>query len=772
MRLVAALALILTSAAGALAAPVVVTSGEHRDFTRIVLQFDGPTEWQFGRTLDGYALRVPGQVMDYDLSRAFDLIGRTRLSGMKAGEETGDLELGIACPCYAMPFEFRPGIVVIDLYEGTPPPGSSFEEILPPLDSPPAMAPPDPMAEAGLPDPSLAETALTDPVIRPDAAALVEGYDWTRLSLAEMGVDIGDPLQEAQNLPDSPLPEALAPDIDQLRSSLVRQMGAGATSGLIELRPPPKAADAMTFSEDEATAPVAKADPAEKAEQNTMRAHLGESPQIQLRDVGEARAALTAKGQACFTNEDLDLASWGAADRAIADQYGPVRQGMVGEFDKPSAEAIKRVVRFYLFIGFGAEARDLLRAYPDLFEEAPMWTSMAHLLDGEEDPVGAFAGMEDCDSPAALWAVLAKPEALPKDEIGRAAVARSFSALPAALRRLLGPRLVEIFLDAGDVGAATALSEAVLRAPGDAGPEVVMMEADMARAKGRIGEAEAMLEPLAATPGPSSTDALVDLVEHRAMVGQTVSEEEVMLLESALKEREGSPEEARYRTALVLARAASGQYDAAFAQTDDPTTLRSIWRLLAQAGGDTPLLNHATLAEGQEAPKEAQASAGIIADRMLTLGLADQAARWLALAPRVPNLLRARVALANGQAQEAIDLLADDMSERAMHVKAQGLIYLGDQAGAAQIYAELGKADQQWSILTTAQSWDALTEEAPAEWKSVAEIVTSPPPAPVDPLLGPGPLEQDRLLLDESASTRDAITNLLNSVQVPGPPSQ
>ena len=817
MRLAGALFFLLASVGLGWAAPVVVTSGEHRDFTRIVLQFEGQPDWQFGRTLDGYAIRVPGQRLDYDLTRAFALIGKTRLAALGPDPVTGDLALGIACACHAIPFEFRPGIVVIDLYDGEPPKGSSFEEPLPPP-TPSSLPPP---AEA---DPMAASAPLP---ASPDAEALVGGYDWTRLSLEQMGLAAGDPLLAQGNTPEAAPAKRPAPDLDQLRNSLVEELGMGATAGLIDLAPPPKAepdpaaehATAEHATADHGTKPAAhEPEPAstetaqadtghadtghtdtghtdagsladhakvsgstdEAAVESMMRTHLGETPEIQMRDVGEPRDPLTAQGETCLADEALDLPSWGA-DRAVADQIGPIRQGMIGEFDKPSPEAIKRVVRFYLFIGFGAEARSLLRAYPDLLEDAPILTAMAHLLDGEPDATGTFTGMEDCDTAAALWAVLSDPQSLPRDEIGRAAVARSFSAMPAAIRRLIGPRLVDAYLEAGDIPTATALSASVLRAPGDAGPEVVMMEAAMARALGHVGEAEAKLEPLASAPGPSSTDALVDLVEHRAMLGQSVSEEEVLTLEAALREREGSEDEARYRTALVLAKAASGNYDAAFAETEDPATLTSIWRLLAQAGGDTPLLNHATLADGQFPPPEAKDSAGIIADRMLMLGLADQAARWLTLAPKAPDLLRARVALANGAAREAIDLVKDDTSERAMNLKAQALLSLGDQQGAADIYAVLGQADQQISVLTTAQSWEKLSTEGPTPWKDVASIVTGiTPPEPVpspgtpapDPLVQDGPLAQNKRLVDDSALTRDAITNLLNSVPVSDPLSQ
>lgn len=762
MRFALALALVLALPVAGWSRPVTVTSGEHRDFTRIVLQFDAAVDWQVGRSLDGYALRLAGERGEYDLSKAFDLIGKTRLASLGADPVTGDLDIGIACACHAIPFEFRPGIVVIDLYDGPPPSGSSFEEPLPVL----AESPPPPVETAK------AEEAAPPPPAA-DGASLVEGYDWTRLSLAQMGLEPLAPVPGPGLEPEAPA--ALGPDIDSLRESLVQEMGMGATAGIIELAPPPKTADDPLAELAEEAVPQKPANEAAGSAEATldtmMRAHLGETPQINLRDVGDRGPPLTAQGAKCLTDETLDIAAWGS-DRPIAEQLGPIRNGMIEEFDKPSAEAIKRVVRFYLYIGFGAEARGLLRSYPDLLPEADVFTAMAHLLDSEPETQGVFTGMEDCDTAAALWAVLADPKALPREEIGRAAVARTFSSFPAALRRLLGPRLVDAYIEAGDIPTATALSEAVLRAPGDQGPEVVMMEAAMSRALGHAGEAEAKLEPLAAAPGPSSTDALVDLVEHRAMLGQRVSEEEVVTLEAALKERMGSEEEARYRKALVLAKAASGDFITGFAEAGDADTLSSIWRLLARSGGDTPLLTHATLAAGQPAPVEARESAGIIAERLLTLGLADQAARWLVLAPEVPNLLKARVALANGDAQGALDLIRDETSERALHLRAEALLAQGDQAGAARIYEELGKEDRQWSTLSAAQSWDVLSEDGPEAWKAVAAIIAEEPAAPADPATPIGTLEQDKLLVDQSASTRDAITNLLNSVQVPQPPSQ
>lgn len=779
MRLALGLALLLASGAAALAAPVVVTSGEHKDFTRLVLQFEAAPDWRLGRSLDGYDLRIAGAPPDYDLSRAFDLIGKTRLASLAADPLTGDLSLSIACACHAIPYEFRPGILVIDLYDGPAAPGSSFEQPLSQGEDPLLS---DAASGGQDEDPLLAgiePPASPDPALAGDT--LVEGYDWTRLSLQQMGIEAGAPPSVANNAPEAPLPKSLDPGLDRLRETLVRQMGQGATAGLLDLVPPKNSAsDAAEAPAEAEAATKPEGGPAEEVEAaaEILRAHLGETPELILRSTDERGPSLTASGAQCVPDEELELATWGA-ERPIAEQIGPIREGIVGEFDKPSAEAVKRVVRFYLYIGFGAEARALLRSYPDLVPGAEVLDSLALLIDNDPSPDNVFKGMQECETAAALWAVLADPAALPRDEIGRAAVARNFSALPAALRRLLGPRLVDAYLAADELAAATTLSESVLRAPGDPGPEVVMMQAAMDRAKGHMGKAESKLEPLAEAPGPASTDALVDLVEHRAMLGQRVSEEEVMTLESALKERTGSPEELRYRRAVVLAKAASGDFDTAFAEAEDRETLVSIWRLLATSGGDTPLLTHGVLAEGAAPPEEARGAAGLIADRMLMLGLADQAARWLELAPRAPNLLRARIALANGDAQGAMDLVKDEDSQQAMHLRAQALQSLGEDAEAAAVYAEMGKVDAQWSTLSQAQSWDSLSKDGPEQWKALAGLVTgqapeaAAPEAPAEGSTGPkGQLAEGNQLVDESASTRDAITNLLNSVQVPGLPSQ
>lgn len=102
-----------------------VRTGEHRDFTRLVVMLPAPADWSLRQTTTGYDLTVDEGELQFDLSDAFARIDQTRIR--KLGAEPGVLRIndGDPCECRAEAFEFRPGIVVIDFRDGKPeaPPG-------------------------------------------------------------------------------------------------------------------------------------------------------------------------------------------------------------------------------------------------------------------------------------------------------------------------------------------------------------------------------------------------------------------------------------------------------------------------------------------------------------------------------------------------------------------------------------------------------------------------------------------------------------------------
>ncbi len=729
-RWLAFLLILVFGVSSAGAGPVAITSGEHPGFTRLVMQYSGPVDWQFGRTADGYNLRVKQQKPVYDMAKAFDLIGKSRLSAIWADTTTGDLHLGIACACYAMPFEFRPGIIVVDLYDGAPRKGSSFEL---PLDGP--------VPVAALPEQP--KTQLPQPV-----------YNWADIAMAPVQHGAVMSLQPGTDPQPDGLP-AIDSGLESLRLSLMQELSRGASQGIVDMADPPKVAQNTSVEGDP-----------------SVQIHLGETPDLVIRQKGESQRPLTAQGADCLTDERLEIPVWGAS-RPVADQIGPERQGLTGEFDKPDPDAVTRAIRFQLFLGFGAEARNLMRAFPSNLPDKAIWESMAHILDDEPYPASIFSGMEDCGTAAALWATLADPNARPGSEQAKAAVLHSFSALPPHLRRLLGPHLVESFLATKDISVATALRDAILRVPGDPGPEIVLMQAKMDQVLGKPDKAEVQLKSLSTSPGPTSAEALVALVEQKATLGQAVDFSQVQALEEMLKERRGGTDAPRFQHALVLARAASGDFEGAFAEiAAAPDATATVWRLLAEAGADTALLTFATLGDTDLPPQAAQESAALIADRLLGLGFADQSAKWLTLADNAPALLKARVKLAAGDPKAALALLDDDESPVSLGIKAQAHQALGQAKEAAALYSQLGKPEDQMVALTQTGDLAALKVGGPEPWKAVADIVTAAPVAKtgVSPL--DGPLARNKALVQDSAATRDAITALLDSVKVPVPLTQ
>ena len=765
-----------------------VTSGDHPDFTRIVVQYGGPVDWKVGRTADGYELRLPENGMQYDLTKAFDLIQKNRLAAIWTDPQSGALHLSIACACFAIPFEFRPGTVVIDIRNGKPPKGSDFEM---PLDA---------NSAAVVPEFKPAKTDL------PAAKGPVSNYDWTAMALQSLP---GRQALASSDLGLSAEPPKLAPlNLEPLRQSLIEQLSLGASAGIVDMAKPKHA---TSGSDEENPNP-------------SVAVRSGDVANMVLRQKGEQVTPMTAKGGACFTDEQVGVAAWsvaptsmqkapdGAASAekppgesapkevptadapkahtsiggplegqvAIVMQFAPAMADLTGEFDRPDPEAVKRAVRFDLYIGFGAEARALLRAFPVAEEDRPIWESMARITDEEPDPNPVFAGMEACDTAAALWAVLADPKVLGVGQVQKSAIMRAFSALPSHLRGHFGPTLVDRFLAMQDFATATALRDAVTRGNPVARPEIELMQAAIDKASGSPGASVKRLETVAAESGPFNADAMVALILQRAELGQDVSYDQVRAIEEYAKERKGSQDHEKFNQALTLAYAASGDFDGAFANlANGPDAAGTLWRLLGNAGPDSALLTYATMDAGQEPPRSARASAGLIADRLLRLGLADQAARWLQVANDPPSLLAARIAVAQGLSQQALDLLGDQKSPAAIQVKLDALNQMGNERAVAALFADLGMTEEHWNAVSRTRDWQSLAADGPEVWKAAAATLAEVPATPdmpagasTGPMSPDGPLAKGQALIAESASTRNAITALLNSVKSPAAPSQ
>ncbi|MCZ8088822.1 MAG: hypothetical protein O9247_01820 [Rhodobacteraceae bacterium] len=641
----------------ALAQVVRVISGDHPTFTRLVLSFDRAPDWQLGRSPDGYALRLSGAQPRYDLSDIFRRITRDRVAAVWADPGDGMLRLRVACACHALPFELRPGVIVIDIRDGPPPPGSSFEAAL-----------------DGGALPPLADAPRPRPRARADMGPIP--FDWT----AQITPSNSNP-----PLPPPPLP-ALAEAA--LREELLQSLSRGMAEGLID-------PVSRLPTPDASPSPQRMPEPGNLRFGDPLDTRTGLSPPQQV----------AADGQACPDDSRLDLAAWGDTQPA-ATQLSNSLSGLLGEFDRPDPAAVQQAVRLHLHLGFGAEARALLQAFPIDGPDIRFLASLGRIVDGEADPDGPFRGMAGCDGAAALWALLADP-ALPPRLSRAPAVLRNFSVLPAPLRRHLGPGLAERFLAAGDAATAAALQDSFLRIPGPPDPRATVTEARITAALGAAPQAAELLQAPAAEPGPAQPLALVALVDLHAADGRALDPSVESALAAFLPQFSGTEDEAALRRAHVLALALTDQFDAAFAALPGSRAAApDLWRLLAQ-GPDDAVLLHAIGADPAAVPPSQRDS---IAQRLLDLGFPEEARRWagtlgpLALPPPDPDPL-----------QRAI----------------------------------------------RSRNWADLPSSAPEAWQSAAAQLSATP-ATTDP-----PLARSQALATSSEDTRAAILGLLDAIPPP-----
>jgi hypothetical protein len=737
---------------GVAARTIPVQSGEHDGFSRLVLELGAGADWSFGRTEDGYALRAGGAGRGFDVSKVYDLIPRTRIAAVWADPETGALRLRIGCACYAQPFEFQPGVLVIDVREGRAPPGSSFEE---PLDgvAVPELARPSGARPRRRPGPAGGD-ALTAapalPVARP-ADGRPETYDWAQHVIGgpqRPGPALEFPLSDRQG----------RPDVTALRDGLLRQLSDGAARGIVQLE-----------------LPEGKAAKAAEASEAGAQLRVGQDLGLVVLPGGteDARTRLTAEGAACPEDARLDLAAWGAEGRVMT-TIAPMRQGLLGEFDRPDPAAVDRAIRYYLSLGFGAEARQMLAAFDTPVADRDLLDAMARIMDGEEDPTHVFAALSACRTAAALWAALETPDLAALPDLQTDAVVRSFSALPPHLRRFLGPVLAERFIVLGDTGTARALTDAMLRVPGAADPEMRLTGTKVDLAMGATQEAEAGLEGLVAENSAATPAALIALAEARAADGGAVDQAGIGSLQAFVQEYRGSDLEPELRRALVIALATAGEFDAAFtAARDLAEPVPDLWRILAERGPDGAVLIHAVLPQGADLPPVDAGLRRLFARRLTGLGLPDPALRWLPgvtpdAAPQ-DRIAAAEAELRRGDGQAVLQSLAGLPGAETGMLRAAAHDLLDQPEQAMRDYAQLGDADGAARAARDAQDWSYLGSGDDGPWADAAGLVLPAPPAPATGMPPPGPLARSKALLEESSAARAVLGRLLAEVPDPAP---
>lgn len=714
-------------AAPALAQTASVTSGEHPEFTRLVVTLPEDAEWRFGRTEAGYELVAPAMPgLRYDLSGIWDRIPRTRLTNVWADPTTGALQLSLGCACNAFPFEFEPGTIVIDLRNGPAPPGSVFEAAL------------DGSAVGALA--SASERATPPPE--------TYGFDWLRAARRPSA-------PKTDNAPPT-LPLATGGvSLGPLRDALLMEISRGAAEGLVEVTP-------------KGLAEPAPDDIASNLPWSQIS--IGELPGLAVGASVPAMGDMQADGTACIPDTSLDIANWGG-DGPGALRIADARGALLGEFDVPDPLAVKRAVRHHLFLGFGAEALqylNFLEPSEPVDPETRMYQSIARAVDGMQDPESPFARMLRCDSAAALWAALLHDRLPAGADVNVSAILRGFFDLPPQLRQNLGQGLADRFLAFGDLEAARSVRDATARVPDISQQDVALLDAKVELGLGRPEAAGASAEAALEGGGPAGLNASLALVEARFRALEPVGPDLPVAVSSYLAEAEGTPDLPALRRALVVSLALAGQsLDARAALAGSPETEPDFWRVVGARATDADLLMVAILPVTSPRPAADAETSRQIARRLAALGFADAALQWLGAldqtAPPETRLLAAEAELKRGDARAARDLVAGIDTPVAAATRAKALLALGEVGPAADSARTGGDLATGERLEIWNRNWPEVAKNGPSPWQeAAATTLADGAEAPAGGLLAQGAASANR-----SQKVRDAVAGLLQAVAGP-----
>ncbi|MCR8724358.1 hypothetical protein [Frigidibacter sp. ROC022] len=749
-RIALGLVLFLAVAPMAGAEPVTVRSGDHQDFTRLVLGFDASAGWQLGRIDGGWEFRAARDDITFDLSQVFDRIPRNRIADIES-PAPGVLRIQVPCACHADGFELRRGRVVIDVKDGPAPEGNPFE--------------------ARLDGPSGSDATEAAPVALP--AGFAEA-----LRAAALG-QAATPLRNA----DSPVPFEAGPEPgadfgrvgrnQEFQRMVLDQLARAASQGLIV----PARLGSDRSPDTGAGAPggpkVAEADPKVPSPGDHVRIETAvdrdnPSPDREADD-------LTAAGQVCPAPGRLDLSGWGYLRQGTAaiDAY---RAGLTGEFDEVDPARAMALARYYAFLTFGAEARQMLGFVPRSDPDWDLVDAMAEILDHEGSaPVGrALDGYETCNSEAALWAVLAGSPLRPDQEVNENAVIRAFDGLPAHAKTLLGPRLIAAFTTAHRLEAAALLRNALDLGASERTMDAAVAGARLDAALGEPEKAEERLDSALAETDPDSPEALLALAEQKLGMGRTLAPEMIEALEAIAYEQRGT--ELAERLSYALARAALARGAHAEARDLILTRLppedaraRSLLRKVYQDAAESAdadsflrlVLPHGPELGGGGADRAARLA---VAERLLTLGFPDDTLALLgpgaaAGEDHATRLLAARALLAQGDAGLAVAALAALDGPEAAGVMAEAQEQLGNLDEARRLYQRAGRQADAERMAVLERDWSALLAAADPALRGLAERFVRP----VAPeAAGDEPYDAAARMIEASARARAALEALLH----------
>ena len=538
---------------------VVIRSGEHDGFTRLVVPIGAERSWVHEQQDRRHKLTFAPPIQNYDLSDVFTRIPRNRL--VNIGQSDG-LELSLACDCEVRLFRFRDRFLVIDIADSdTMNTRSNLRTVRPTFRPTIDVQRPVPRRTAepvGLPNPfDRPQLSLSTEELPPPAATTPPEIDGAALNNAadhlaeQMARALATGLLEAA--PGQPLSAG-----DPLQSTAVEQAASDRAnaSNLEEAFMPPAIS---TTDPGPATPGIALR--AETAF-DTIRQGLG--------------AAISAQPPlSCDPETELAISTW-SNGLGFEQEIGWLRAQIYDDRDQLIPDAVIDLARFYIYYGFGAEAMFWLHQLPSAPE-----TELAIARYLNDEPGSAFSPIETmaaCNGMELLWRYLDDPNTTQLSTETLGPVFQAFTRLPAELRDILGPELARRLQEDGEIDTAQDVRNVVARGGRLTESRQLLLDMDLGQ-HAAPDNAITSLEDAMHRESSSIPDAMLHYLRVHRDENSVVPIEQLIAADALLREASDLPEQGGLWHEMVFANARADRLGRALDlldQTNDSTLKQSV----------------------------------------------------------------------------------------------------------------------------------------------------------------------------------------------------
>ncbi len=727
---------------------LIVRSGEHEGYSRLVMQIPKGTGWSLKKSEREAELKVGLPGVQFDVTQVYQRISRDRLLDISQDRAGNALTLRLGCACDVTGVIQSGSFIVIDIKD--PQPQKSR------LNSP--------------------VRAVNQPIYR--FQALPRNTEAMARPPAAPKLRAASPIPAIEGQQSVDLPVGIAPPVhgqhvNASERRLLAQISRATNQGLLTIRANPEPA----FETDRADS----ADAIFRHEDSPQLTPGGTNVSVITvidRDMNKmAKEKESSLAQSpCLASEAVALATW-ASDRPYSEQIGQMRSELFSEFDKLNPHKALAIAQASLFFGFGAEAASILSMTVMPETEHSILMALSKLVDnGRLDGINPFFGQQGCEGDVALWAVLAGPAKM--KGINKAAVQRAFSRLPAHLRVHLSSHLSHRFSENADVQTAAAILRAVNRIGVKNDPAIDMAEAAIASLRNNVEILEKKLNTVVETGSEKTPHALIELVGSHVKNSTAIEPDLPDLVASYLLEYRKSELGPELRRTHTTALALSGRFPEAFETLSTirirdgdfaaANTMSPILAQLTDRADDVTFMRFALRAVDRSEPTLPVDIADKLARRLLDLGFPGIAmqvlSRPLIVTPTpTRRLMRAEAALGQGLPHRAMVDLFGLEGREASRLRAAAMWQNGDYREAGHMLLAANDPDAAVRGFWLSEEWGAIPDGGDQGYRMIAGISQQLTEVDDDGDLLP-PLAMARALVDSSLGTRRDIAEILQKI--------